>query len=161
MYKTIKNLNNLKTMCVYFMWDNILMFAFVVDFSVGCAAPNIEGQISLYDHENDFRQSPTYIIIIFPGDVFWIILDEGLSGGPSLICMRPSNCIGPRIAGSGVFVLVRDSVFLRLSFRTESPNLPPGDWESFLETRTLPLSFTDGISLSYWHGDSPPWRERV
>ena len=45
------------------------MFAFVFELSVSCAAPNIEGRISLYDHENDFRQSPVFIIIIFRGDV--------------------------------------------------------------------------------------------
>ena len=44
------------------------MFAFVFEFSVGCAAPNIEGRISLYDREIVFGQSPVFIIIIFRGD---------------------------------------------------------------------------------------------
>ena len=37
------------------------MFAFVFDFSVGCAAPNLEGRISLYDHENYFWQNHVFI----------------------------------------------------------------------------------------------------
>ena len=49
----------------HFMWHIICMFAFVFEFSVGCAAPNIEGRISLYDHENYFRESLVFIIINF------------------------------------------------------------------------------------------------
>jgi hypothetical protein len=36
------------------------MFAFVFEFSVGCAAPNLEGRISLYDHENYFWQNHVF-----------------------------------------------------------------------------------------------------
>ena len=54
---------------MFAMWYTIFMFAFVFEFSVGCAAPNIEGRISLYDRESYFWQSPVFIIIIFRGIV--------------------------------------------------------------------------------------------
>ena len=44
----------------HFMWHIICMFAFVFEFSVGCAAPNLEGRISLYDHENYFWQNHVF-----------------------------------------------------------------------------------------------------
>ena len=50
------------------MWHIICMFAFVFEFSVGCAAPNLEGRISLYDRENYFWQNPDFIINIFAGE---------------------------------------------------------------------------------------------
>ena len=38
------------------MWYTVFMFAFVFEFSVGRAMPNIEGRISPYEHENCFRK---------------------------------------------------------------------------------------------------------